>query len=75
MVDGDAGELERIVAQFGDDVEVLGPRVLTESASRVLLRATDFAGMRDQLRQLVVAGAAAHTRTPIRVQIDPVSLD
>lgn len=75
MVDGDAGELERIVALFGGDVEVLGPRVLTESASRVLLRATDFAGMRDQLRQLVVAGGAAHTRTPIRVQIDPVSLD
>lgn len=75
MVDGDVGELERIVAQLGDDVEVLGPRVLTESASRVLLRATDFPGLRDRLRQLVVAGAAAHTRTPIRVQIDPISLD
>lgn len=75
QVDGAPGDLERIVRLLGDEADVLGPRELTPSTSRLLLRAEEFPVMRDHLRQIVVSEAAAHTGGSVRVHIDPVSLD
>lgn len=75
QVDGAPADLEHLVSTLSGDVEVLGPRELSPTTSRVLLRAADFVAMRDEIHQFVLTRAAGHKGRAVRVQIDPVVLD
>lgn len=75
QVDGAPADLAALIAELSDDTEVLGPREITQTTSRLLLRAPDFTAMRDHLHTVVLARSASHAGRAIRVQIDPVSLD
>ena len=75
QLDGAPADLAEIVAGLPGDTEVLGPREITQTTSRLLLRAPDFPALRDHLRTVVLARSAAHSGASVRVQVDPVTLD
>lgn len=77
QVDGRPGDLTDLRLLLAGDgaVEVLGPRPLGPTTSRLLVGAADFAEVRDRIRQWVLARAASHRGSPVRVQIDPPNLD
>ena len=77
QVDGRSEDLADLQHLLGGDgtVEILGPRPLGPTTSRLLIGAPDFAALRDRIRQWVLARAAAHRGSPVRVQIDPPNLD
>lgn len=60
------------------EVDVLGPRVVEADAGehvRALLRGPDFASLRTALHTAVLARAASHRGSAVRVQVDPAALE
>lgn len=76
QVDGAAADLADLRLFLADDhAIILGPRPLSPSASRMLVSADNFAAVRDRIRQWVLARAAAHRGSSVKVEIDPIDLD
>ena len=75
QIDGSPTDLEEVIAALSGEVDVLGPREITGSTARALLRSSDFPSLRDELRTIIMARSARHRGGAVRVQVDPVALD
>lgn len=77
QLDGTPADVHAVLAQLGDSVEVLGPREVSGSSVRALVRAQvpqGYPEVRELLRATIVGRAARHAGV-VRVQVDPVGLD